>query len=191
MAHEETDLILRAQTGDHRAFCLLIQRYDEGILRLACEVAGSPEDGKDICQEALVAAYRALPGFRMQSSFYTWLYRIAINKALKFRRSRSSIASLRRHGASPVDAERDVGDIPAPDATPEDRLLDRELSDEIASAQAALSPRERTAFVLCHREGHAISKAAELMGCSDGAIKSYLFRARDKMKRSLRAYLEG
>ncbi len=191
MADEETDLIHRASEGDHRAFGLLVRRYDARILRLTCEVAGNEEDGRDICQEVLVAAYRALPGFRMQSSFFTWLYRIAVNKALKFRSRRASRPDDRPISADSPNVEARVDDIPTSDASPEERLLDQELADRITAAQSALSPKERMSFVLCHREDYPIRDAASLMGCSDGAVKSYLFRARAKMKQSLTTYLEG
>ena len=178
---DERTLIQDARQGDTRAFEVLVRRYDRRVLGLAYEMTGNAEDAQDIYQEALIAAYRGLPGFRMRSDFFTWLYRIAVNQALRFRR---------RYGLEYPIYEGDDGDVAAVETTPEDLALNRELQTQIEDAMATLSAQERMAFVLCHHQGVKIRQAAELMSCSAGSVKTYLFRARDKMRARLRKYLE-
>lgn len=179
MDGDERTLLLRAQQGDHRAFTALVARCDRRILGLAYDIAGNPEDAQDIYQEALLAAYRALSEFRMESEFSTWLYRIAVRQLLRFR-SRQR----RQPGPEEWTEERDDG------ASPEDLALRREFQTQLQQALGRLSPQERMAFALCHHQGLKIEQAAGLMECSAGAVKSYLFRGRDKLRRALRDYLE-
>ena len=178
---DERTLIQDARQGDTRAFEVLVRRYDRRVLGLAYEMTGNAEDAQDIYQEALIAAYRGLPGFRMRSDFFTWLYRIAVNQALRFRR---------RYGLEYPIYEGDDGERATAETTPEDQALNTELQTQIEDAMATLSAQERMAFVLCHHQGVKIRQAAELMSCSAGSVKTYLFRARDKMRARLRKYLE-
>ncbi|MBI2952463.1 sigma-70 family RNA polymerase sigma factor [bacterium] len=186
MDDDERALILKAQKGDQRAFECLVSRYDRRVLGLACDMVGHPEDAQDVFQETFLAAYRALPGFRMDSDFFTWLYRIAVNKALTFRRSR-----VRRIAAS-ADGNPADPSLRAENgaATPEELVLQAELRRQIESALEGLSAQERMAFVLCHKQGFKIRQTALFMSCSEGAVKSYLFRAREKMKSVLCKYTE-
>ena len=184
MELEERKLIQNAQQGDQRAFEILVSRYDRRVLTLAYDMARNVEDAQDIFQETLIAAYRSLPGFRFKSAFFTWLYRIAVNKALNFQR-RQSYAPF---STSETDAPNQFAD---PGGDPEHQLLNTELQAQIDLALEALSPHERMAFILCHHQGLKMREAAHLMTCSDGAIKSYLFRARKKMKCLLQHYLEN
>ena len=187
MDEEERMLVVRAQRGDPRAFEALVSRYDRRVMGLACDMAGDPEDARDIFQETFLAAYRALSGFRMESDFFTWLYRIAVNKALTFRRRNArERASVLREGDRPVEGPP-AGSHPD---TPEAVVLRAELERQIEAALGALSPQERMAFALCHRQGFKVRQAAAFMRCSEGAVKSYLFRAREKAKAALRKYVE-
>ncbi len=181
MEQREKQLIRRAQEGDAWAFEQLVAPHHGGLLALACDVLGDESEAQDACQEALIAAYRSLPRFRLQSDFFTWLYRIGINQALKFRRSRGRRQV--REGESEV-ANR-------AEQRPDKALLDAELSAHIGRAEQALSPQEHMAFALCHKRGYKLVEAALLMECSEGSLKSYLFRARRKMQAALRPYLEA
>ena len=182
MDDTQRGLIQRAQQGDGWAFGQLVSQYDQPILALARDMVGNIPDAQDVYQEALLAAYRGLPGFRMDSDFSTWLYRIAVNQALRFRGRRQRRRDLEQ-GAAPEEA--------GPTALGADRrLLDRELQQQLDRALAHLSRQERMAFTLCHRQGLRLDRAADLMGCSTGSVKSYLFRGRDKVKRALAPYLE-
>ncbi|MSS70310.1 MAG: sigma-70 family RNA polymerase sigma factor [Candidatus Latescibacteria bacterium] len=182
MDDEERIWILKAQNGDQRAFEALVNRYDRRVLGLAYGMVGDAEDAQDVFQETFIAAYRALPGFRMESDFFTWLYRIAVNKALSFRRNRARQAPPLA-GNSPLLRGRLSG--------PEEILLDEELRRQIEAALDGLSKHERMAFVLCHHQGFKIRQAAEVMGCSEGSVKSFLFRSRAKVKLTLQKYMES
>lgn len=190
MDDEERSWILKAQNGDQRAFEALVNRYDRRVLGLAYGMVGDAEDAQDVFQETFIAVYRALPGFRMESDFFTWLYRIAVHKALNFRRSRARQAPPLTASAGenspvePLQARTSGG------STPEEIVLDQELRRQIEEALDGLSNRERMAFVLCHHQGFKIRQAAEFMRCSEGSVKSYLFRARAKAKLALRKYME-
>lgn len=183
MDESERQLILEARQGSQWAFEKLISRYDRQVLALALDMVGNREDAQDVYQEALLSTYRGLPRFKMESDFFTWLYRIAVNKALRFRQRRGrreemvagSLGQESRHGSN----------------SPEQEMLDAELRAQFDRGLEQLSGQERMAFALCHRQGFKIAQTAELMECSAGAVKSYLFRARGKMKRSLRSYLES
>lgn len=183
MEEAERDWIRRAQQGDGWAFEQLVSRYDRPILALARDMVGNIPDAQDVYQEALLAAFHGLPRFRMDSDFSTWLYRIAVNKAIRFRRQRQRRPTIHEHSAP--DLEPHAG--PAADR----QVLDAELRRQLDDALAGLSGQERTAFVLCHRQGLRIDRAAELMECSAGSVKSYLFRGRDKVRKALGAYMES
>lgn len=183
MDDEERTWILKAQNGDPRAFEALVRRYDRRVLSLAFDMVGNAEDAQDVFQETFLAAYRALPGFRLESDFFTYLYRIAVNKALNFRRSRARRISASADNPASLRAENGV-------STPEEVVLRAELRGQIEGALKGLSSRERMAFVLCHHQGFKIRQAALFMSCSEGAVKSYLFRAREKMKSVLCKYVE-
>ena len=179
----ERALIERSRTGDAAAFEALVAPYDRRLLGLAYDLVGNAEDARDVYQEALLAVYRALPGFRMESSFSTWMHRIAINQALKFRRR------WRRPEAGET-AQEEIAEQRAGGSTPEEVVLDRELRAQLESGLEQLSPQERLAFALCHLQGTRLKDAAVMMDCSVGSVKSYLFRAREKMRGVLGAYLD-
>ncbi|MEW6751125.1 MAG: sigma-70 family RNA polymerase sigma factor [Candidatus Latescibacterota bacterium] len=180
MEQAEHALIRQAAGGDARAFELPVRPYDRRILALALDVVRDADDAQDVYQEALLDAYRKLPGFRLDCAFSTWLYRIALNRALKFRRRRL-VPQEESAAAQPAD----------PGNSPEADLLAQELRWQLEAAMDGLSGRERVAFALCHRQGFRIEEAAACMGCSPGSVKSYLFRAREKVKTALQPYLEA
>jgi RNA polymerase sigma-70 factor, ECF subfamily len=179
MDESRRELILKARQGDPRAFEQLVRQCDRRLLALALDLAGNAADAQDIFQEALIAAHRALPRFRLESDFFTWLYRIAVNQALRFRRRREFLPGG-------IETERRAA---GPD--PEQAVLEAELQSQFELALDRLSGQERIAFVLCHRQGLRIAQAAAVMVCSEGSVKSYLFRAREKMKAVLQPYLES
>jgi len=189
MKDREIELIHKAQKGDSFAFEQLVSNYDRQVLNLAYSIVGNADDAQDIYQEALISAYRALPKFRMQSDFFTWLYRIAVNKSLNFKRKMlkhqaESISNSDSYG-SDHDLRFSISE------TPEEITVKKELKDVIEEAVLLLSSKERMAFVLCHQQGYKLREAAELMDCSIGTVKSYLFRSREKLKVKLRSYMEN
>ena len=183
-------MILRAQNGDHFAFEQLVSNYDRQILKLAYSMVGNVDDAQDVYQEALISAYRSLPKFKMKSNFFTWLYRIAVNKAINFNRikMRHPLESITIENSDSVGYERSLNT--AQNENPEASVVNNELKELIENALTDLSSKERMAFVLCHQQGYKIKEASELMECSIGTVKSYLFRAREKLKLKLKKYME-
>jgi len=194
----ENELIIKAQNGCISSFETLIKKIDKKMLSLAAGLASSHDEAEDIYQEAMLTAYKALPKFRMQSQFSTWLYRIVVNTAISSRRKlRNKINSLIYghsqgkkidvHGENWESYESySTGDeIDEPDSA----MINEQLSKAIAKALSNLSERERIAFVLCHQQEIKMIDAAQIMQCSDGAIKNYLFRARQKMQVALQDYI--
>ena len=199
----ENELIIKAQNGCISSFERLIKQIDKKMLSLAAGLASTHDEAEDIYQEAMLTAYKALPKFRMQSQFSTWLYRIVVNTAISSRRKlRNKINSLiyghsqgKRTGEYSTNEYGETwesyesfapGDgIEEPDSA----MINEQLSIAISKALSDLSERERIAFVLCHQQELKMIDAAQIMQCSDGAIKNYLFRARQKMQVALREYI--
>lgn len=186
LQHSETDLILAAQGGSVVAFEQLIVRSQSKMLSLAAGLAATPDEAEDIYQDAMLSAFKALAGFNRQSQFSTWLYRILINTALSRRRKIKHVfISL---FSSSDDEFSQVAQYNLTEG-PEAELHNQELNRAIHRALGSLSDKERVAFVLCHQQEFKISEAAKVMICSDGAVKSYLFRGREKMRVQLTEYL--
>ena len=176
----ERELVRMAQAGDVSAFEELVHLYDQEVLALALHMVRNPEDAKDIHQETFLKAFQALPDFRMESRFSTWLYRIVVNVCFSFHRKRKLIL---RDGES---WEKPRGNTPDPEA----QVLDRELQDHIDEIVQELSPRQRMAFVLRHYQDKRITEISEIMECSEGTVKNHLFRAHEKLRKGLESYLE-
>ena len=180
MATESTDkeLVKRVQKGDKGAFDLLVLKYEQKIVNLVMRYVRDPEQALDITQEAFIKAYRALPRFRGDSAFYTWLYRIAVNTAKNY------LAAQRRR---PMDIELDMQD---PDQyglhaklketdDPEGVTLSRELQETLERAIDALPDDLRTAIILRELDGMSYEEIAQTMDCPEGTVRSRIFRARD------------
>ena len=191
MNDREIELIRKAQKGDSFAFEQLISSYDRQVLSLAYSIVGNSDDAQDIYQEALISAYKALPKFRMQSDFFTWLYRIAVNKAINFKRKKLKyqVESITKPDSDSYGSDHDLRISSS--ETPEEVTVQKELKDIIEEAVLLLSAQERMAFVLCHQQGYKLHEAAKLMDCTLGTVKSYLFRSREKLKARLKSYMEN
>ncbi|HPF28212.1 MAG TPA: RNA polymerase sigma factor RpoE [Steroidobacteraceae bacterium] len=193
MTAEVTDrtLVERVQRGDKTAFDLLVRKYQFKVIKLVQRYVRSPAEAEDIAQEAFIKAYRALPQFRGDSAFYTWLYRIAINTA------KNAIAARNR---SPIDFEIDFNN-PEESAAVQDRLKDPDtpeglaLTDEIRGivnrAIESLPDELRTAIVLRELEGLSYEEIATAMECPVGTVRSRIFRAREAIDKRLREVFEG
>jgi RNA polymerase sigma-70 factor (ECF subfamily) len=180
MSNESTDkeLVKRVQKGDKGAFDLLVLKYEHKIVNRVMRYVRDPEQALDISQEAFIKAYRALPRFRGESAFYTWLYRIAVNTAKNY------LAAQRRR---PMDIELDMQD---PDQyglhaklketdTPEAIALSQEMQDTLERAIEALPDDLRTAIILRELDGMSYEEIAQTMDCPVGTVRSRIFRARD------------
>ena len=171
-------LVKRVQKGDKGAFDMLVLKYQHKIVNLVMRYVRDPELALDITQEAFIKAYRALPRFRGDSAFYTWMYRIAVNTA------KNHLAAQRRR---PMDIELDLQDPEQYDLhaklketdTPEGVTLSGELKETIERAIAALPEDLRTAIILRELEGMSYEEIAQTMECPVGTVRSRIFRARD------------
>jgi len=186
----DAELVLRVQQGDKRAFELLVAKYQRRVERLISRLIRDPADVEDVAQEAFIKAYRALPQFRGESAFYTWLYRIAVNTAKNFlvsqgRRPRPlADAPIEEDGES-FDAADVVEDINTPDAV----LHSRQVAETVNAAIDALPPDLRTALTLREIEGLTYEEIAEAMDCPIGTVRSRIFRAREAIAERLRPLL--
>jgi len=183
-------LVARAQQGERAAFEALVQRYDRDVLRLALNLLHSPEDARDVYQEAFLKVYRNLHRFRLDSSFYTWLYRIVTNVCLDHMRRRRA----RPEDQPPVSASAMHDDLPERDffdrqsdasADPEQSLLGQEIGERIDRALAVLSPRERLIFELKHNQGMRLRAIGDALGTTEETVKNSLFRATRKLRAQL------
>ena len=177
---KETDkeLVRRVQKGDRRAFDLLFSRYQYKIMNLVSRYLREPEDVQDVTQEAFIKAFRALPRFRGESAFYTWLYRIAINTA-----KNHIVARSRRPPGVDVEVEDaefyDGGEALKDLENPEASLARDELSAAIDQAIAGLPDDLRSAVTLREFDGLTYEQIAEIMDCPVGTVRSRIFRARE------------
>jgi RNA polymerase sigma-70 factor, ECF subfamily len=184
-------LVREALAGNHAAFAELVRHHDRAILRLTLHLTGSPQDAQDLCQETFLKAYRKLSSFRFESSFATWLHRIAANSCLGFlRKQRTRKASLTVSG----DVDSEEGDLldripdEHPLSSPEHALINDELRQQIAHALQSLTPRERMLFELRHYHGLKVRVAAEMLNTSEESAKTTLFRATRKLREKLAAW---
>lgn len=187
---DEASLIRAAQQGGQDAFASLVQTYDQNVLRIAMNLLRSPEEAKDVYQEAFLRVYRNLHSFRFDCSFQTWLYRIVTNICLDHLRKRKV-----RKEVSPV-IESSGGEYNVLEAVeeqrasndPQRRLLTGELRARIDRALAELTPRERMVFEMRHFQGLRLRAIGESLGASEEAAKNCLFRATQKMRAALGDY---
>lgn len=180
----DQELVLRVQKGDKKAFDLLVLKYQQKIANLISRYIRDPHEVLDVTQEAFIKAYRALPKFRGDSAFYTWLYRIAINTAKNY-----LVAQGRRPPTDDVEAETaeqmDVGVRLKETGTPENHVLTEEISMTVQKAIEDLPEDLRTAIILRELEGMSYEEIANAMSCPVGTVRSRIFRAREAIDKKL------
>jgi RNA polymerase sigma-70 factor, ECF subfamily len=192
MSDREIDqqLVERVQRGDKAAFDLLVAKYQRKIFRLLSRLVRDPAEVEDVAQEAFIKAYRALPKFRGDSAFYTWLYRIAINTAKNYLVSQGRRAPTSTE-ADVEEAETfDDGDQLRDLNTPDSMLLTKQVADAVNRAIEQLPEDLKTAIVLRELEGLSYEEIAESMGCPIGTVRSRIFRAREAIAAELRPVLD-
>ncbi len=186
----DRDLVARAQAGDKRAFGLLVEKYHRKLVRLLSRYIRDAAEVEDVAQEAFIKAYRALPAFRGESAFYTWLYRIGINTA-----KNHLVATGRRAPTSTqVEAEDaeglEEGELLRDINTPESVLLSKEIAATVNGAMEQLPEDLRTAIQLREIEGMSYEEIAKIMDCPIGTVRSRIYRAREAIAEKLRPLLE-
>jgi RNA polymerase sigma-70 factor (ECF subfamily) len=191
MSDREIDrqLVARAQAGDKRAFELLVEKYQRKLARLLSRFIRDPAEVEDVTQEAFIKAYRALPAFRGDSAFYTWLYRIGINTAKNYlmamgRRAPTS-TEVEAEDAEGYDEGEQLRDI----NTPESLLLSNEIAETVNSTIQQLPEELRTAIQMREIEGMSYEDIAKAMDCPIGTVRSRIFRAREAIAEQLRPLL--
>jgi RNA polymerase sigma-70 factor, ECF subfamily len=191
MTDREIDrqLVARAQRGDKQAFELLVEKYQRKLARLLSRFIRDPAEVEDVTQEAFIKAYRALPAFRGDSAFYTWLYRIGINTAKNYlmamgRRAPTSteVEADEAEGFEEGEQLRDIN-------TPESVLLSNEIAQTVNSTIEQLPEELRTAIQLREIEGMSYEDIARVMECPIGTVRSRIFRAREAIAEQLRPLL--
>jgi RNA polymerase sigma-70 factor (ECF subfamily) len=182
-------LVERVQRGDKKAFELLVSKYQRKLMRLVSRLVYDQAEAEDVVQEAFIKAYRALPNFRGESAFYTWLYRIGINTA------KNHLVTQGRKAPTSTDADVDEAEGFA-DAdglkdinTPESLLLSKQIAQTVNAAMHALPEELRNAITLREIEGLSYDEIAEVMLCPIGTVRSRIFRAREAIAEKLRPLL--
>jgi RNA polymerase sigma-70 factor, ECF subfamily len=185
----DQELVRRAQQGEKRAFEMLVVKYQRKLGRLLGRLVRDPAEVEDVTQEAFIKAYRALPAFRGDSAFYTWLYRIGINTAKNYlvangRRAPTTTThdNEEAEGFEDADQLRDVN-------TPENELASKQIADTVNATMEALPEELRTAITLREIEGLSYEEIAEIMNCPIGTVRSRIFRAREAIAEKLRPHL--
>jgi RNA polymerase sigma factor (sigma-70 family) len=187
---EETAIIARAQKGDLGAYDELIRRYQERIYATVYHMTSNHEDANDLTQEAFIKAYHALKSFKGGSSFYTWVYRIAVNKTINFLKQRKHRSSMSLNDLD-FNAEKDP-DLVAliSDKTPRRDAALSELQKKLNEAMQKLSEQHRLVVTLHDVQGLAHEEIAEIMDCNVGTVRSRLFYARQQLQGYLADYLK-
>lgn len=186
----DQQLVERVQRGDKHAFDLLVSKYQRKLGRLISRFVRDPAEAEDVTQEAFIKAYRALSGFRGESAFYTWLYRIGINTAKNY-----LLANKRRAPTStPFDAEdaesfEDAGLLHEV-STPENELMSKQVVNVVQASLQQLPEDLRNALTLREIEGLSYEEIASVMNCPVGTVRSRIFRAREAVAENLRPLLE-
>lgn len=191
MGNKITDqqLVERVQQGDKKAFDLLVMKYQQRIVNLVSRFVRNQADALDVTQDAFIKAYKALPNFRGDSAFYTWMYRIAVNTA------KNHLAVQNRR---PQDIDQDISEIEQFEgdhalkeyATPERMLLRDEIQDTVVRSIEELPEDLRVAITLREVEGLSYEEIAQAMDCPIGTVRSRIFRAREAIDKELKPLLD-
>ena len=182
----DSALIRRAQDGDRAAFDALVRLYDQNVLRLALQVVRSPEEARDLYQEAFLKVYRSLPQFRLESRFSTWLYRVVMNVCLDHLRRQNTRKEVQAPESEESEQEyfQTVPDE-RPTLDPERATHSKEIGRRIQMALDRLNPRERLVFELKHYQGLRLRAIGQMCKTSEQTVKNCLFRATQKLRLEL------
>lgn len=192
MGDREVDQVLveRAQQGDKQAFGLLVSKYQRKLGRLLSRLIRDPAEVEDVTQETFIKAYRALPSFRGDSAFYTWLYRIGVNTAKNYLVSQGRRAPTTTEFDSEEAESFEEGEQLRDINTPEHLLLSKQIGATVTAAMEGLPDELRTAITLREIEGLSYDEIASIMECPIGTVRSRIFRAREAVAEKLRPLLD-
>ncbi len=187
----DQQLVERVQRGDKRAFDLLVSKYQRRLIRLVSRLVKDPSEAEDVAQDAFIRAYRALPNFRGDSAFYTWLYRIGLNTAKNHLVSQGRKAPTATEFSSEDAEQRDDGELLRDINTPESLMMSRQVGEAVNSAMNALGDDLKTAITLREIEGLSYEEIASAMNCPVGTVRSRIFRARDAIAARLKPLIDS
>lgn len=191
MSEREVDqqLVERAQRGDKKAFELLVIKYQRKLARLLSRYIRDANEVEDVTQEAFIKAYRALPTFRGDSAFYTWLYRIGINTAKNYLvalgRRAPTMTEVDNEEAESIEDGEQLKDM----NTPENELISKQIAETVNLTLQQLPEELRTAITLREIDGLSYEEIAQIMNCPIGTVRSRIFRAREAIAEQLRPQL--
>ncbi len=191
MGDREVDhqLVERAQRGDKHAFELLVVKYQRKLARLLSRFIRDAAEVEDVTQEAFIKAYRALPSFRGDSAFYTWLYRIGINTAKNYlvatKRRAPTVTDVDHEEAEGIEEGEQLKDF----NTPEHQMMSRQIAETVNQTLQELPEELRTAITLREIDGSSYEEIAQIMNCPIGTVRSRIFRAREAIAERLRPQL--
>jgi RNA polymerase sigma-70 factor (ECF subfamily) len=192
-SHESVEdfvLVQRAQRGDESAYDELVKRYQERVYATIYHMTANHEDAGDLAQETFIKGYQALKTFKGDSSFYTWVYRIAVNKTINFLKQRRNKSNLSLNDID-FNAEHDPDFVAlVSDKTPRREAALSELQEKLNAAMLKLSPVHRLVVTLHDVQGLAHDEIANIMDCNIGTVRSRLFYARQQLQAYLSDYLK-
>lgn len=186
MNKTDTQLILSAQQGDSAAFEELVYRYDRQVLNIAKSFRNSDDDAKDIYQEVFMRVFRGLKDFQFKSEFSTWLFRITTNVCISYQTRKKDMDSIDREIGNNDDDSYTLADSLAGDYETDAPMLNAEMLNHVNAALEQLPPRQKLAFTLKYFEDYKIREIAQMLQCTEGSVKRYLFNASNKMREKLK-----
>ena len=188
MKTTDQELIERVQRGDQEAFRDLVSRYDRQVLSIASTYTHDPDDAQDIYQEVFIRVFKSLAGFQFRSEFSTWLYRITTNVCITHatRIKKRTFVSIDEELDQEAPRENVISLEHAKGMSPERHAESRDIDRHIKRALEKLSPQQKLVFTLKHYQGYKLREIAEIMECSEGTVKKYLFTATDRMRQQLK-----
>ena len=189
MSQTDYQLIINAQKGDMASFEELVYRHDHHVLNIAKSFRNSDEDAKDIYQEVFMRVFRGLNNFQFKSEFTTWLFRITTNVCLTFQSRKKNHDSLDREISLGDDNTTTLAENISDYSSADEMIINSEISKYIQLALNDLPPKQKMVFTLKYYEEYKIRQIAEMMQCSEGAVKRYLFVATHKMRDKLKTVL--
>ncbi|MBX2992365.1 MAG: RNA polymerase sigma factor [Bacteroidetes bacterium] len=189
---EDEELVLQAKAGSITAFEQLVHKHDKQVLAIAARYVTSSEDAKDIYQEVFIRVYRGLKHFKMKSEFSTWLHRITVNVCLthRSRRKRFVHVPIDGDGSGDGDPETHGVELQSNDDPADQHSVDSEIRGHVQDALESLSAKQRLVFTLKHFDGYKLREIADMMKCTEGTVKRYLFLATQQLRERLRVVYE-
>lgn len=185
MEISDAAVVAQVLAGDKDAFRLLVDRHTRSIYGVAWRMTGNHQDAEELVQETFLRAYRSLRSFELRSSFSTWLYRIAVNRALDFLKARKMEDTYQIAEDPGLNEDDRKIQVETPNPGPDRLLLSAEARQKIAQAIGLLSPAERVAFTMRHMEGKSIEEISQTLNVRTSAAKNSIFRAVQKIRQQL------